>query len=443
MLDLTFIRDYPEEAKARLSRRGQSFADQIDLLLEVDESYRVATTTLQTLQAERNASSAAIGALIQIGDTEGADAAKLRVAEIKGRITELTTIVQDRQQQRDAILHRLPNFPMASIPDGTDEIGNVELRQGGTKPVFEFEPKEHFELGEAMGEMDFETAAQMSGSRFVILSGELARLERALGQFMLDQHVEWHGYREVSPPAMVRQQAMFGTGQLPKFAEDLFRVDGGSYLIPTAEVSLTNMVADQIIDEPYPLRRYTALTPCFRAEAGSAGRDTRGMLRQHQFNKVELVSISGAPVVADEDGTFIEEHDRMLGCAESIMNELGLHYRVMTLCVGDMGFSARKTYDIEVWLPGQDTYREIASVSYCGDFQARRMNARYRKDGELHFLHTFNGSGVAVGRALIAVMENYQNADGSITVPSVLNRYMGGEQGETLVLGGNAERTGD
>ena len=441
MLDLNFIRQFPETTKNRLARRGQAHAAQIDLLLEIDDEFRSASTALQTLQAERNASSAAIGALVKIGDTAGAEAAKLRVADVKSRIATLAGTVADHQTRRDAILHRLPNFPLDGVPDGEDETGNVELRQGGTKPTFDFEPKEHFDLGEAMSEMDFETAARLSGSRFVILSGELARMERALGQFMLDQHVEWHDYREVAPPVLVRQEAMFGTGQLPKFAEDLFRTDGGHYLIPTAEVSLTNIVADQIIDDPQPLLRYTALTPCFRAEAGSAGRDTRGMLRQHQFNKVELVSITGEPVVASND--FIEEHTRMLNCAESIMSKLGLHYRVMNLCAGDMGFSAAKTFDIEVWLPGQNAYREIASVSYCGDFQARRMNARYRKDGEVHFLHTFNGSGVAVGRALIAVMENFQNADGSITVPKVLNRYMGAENGETIILGGNAERTSD
>lgn len=444
MLDLNFIRQFPEDAKAGLSRRGKAYADQIDLLLQVDESFRKASTGLQSLQADRNRLSGQIGELMRAGDKDKAEGLKAEVVHLRTRMEELDLHMQDYKRQRDAILHKLPNIPMTSVPDGVDETGNVEHRRGGEKPVFDFTPKEHFELGEAMGEMDFETAGRMSGSRFVILSGEIARLERALGQFMLDQHIDWHGYTEVAPPAMVRQEAMFGTGQLPKFAEDLFRVDGGHYLIPTAEVSLTNIVADQIIDEPFPLRRFTALTPCFRAEAGSAGRDTRGMLRQHQFNKVELVSITGKPLVAEEDGSFIEEHDRMLGCAESIMRNLGLHYRVMTLCVGDTGFSARKTYDIEVWLPGQDTYREIASVSYCGDFQARRMNARHRtRDGEVHFLHTFNGSGVAVGRALIAVMENFQNADGSITVPKVLNRYMGGLDGDTLILGGKAERTCD
>ena len=444
MLDLNYIRNHPDHAKASLGRRGQSYVDQIDLLLKIDEDYRTSATALQRMQAERNTLSAQVGELMRAGDKAAAEEAKTKVTKLKTRMAELTTLEQDYLLQRDAILHKLPNIPMASVPDGVDETGNVEHRRGGEKPTFDFKPKEHFELGEAMGEMDFETAGRMSGSRFVILSGEIARLERALGQFMLDQHIEWHGYTEVAPPALVRQEAMFGTGQLPKFAEDLFHVDGGHYLIPTAEVSLTNIVADQIIDEPFPLRRFTALTPCFRAEAGSAGRDTRGMLRQHQFNKVELVSITGKPLVAEEDGSFIEEHDRMLGCAESIMRNLGLHYRIMTLCVGDTGFSARKTYDIEVWLPGQDTYREIASVSYCGDFQARRMNARYRtRDGEVHFLHTFNGSGVAVGRALIAVMENYQNADGSITVPKVLNRYMGGLDSDTLIIGGKAERTCD
>lgn len=444
MLDLNYIRNHPDHVKARLGRRDQSYVDQIDLLLKIDEDYRTSATALQRMQAERNALSAQVGELMRGGDKAAAEEAKAKVTKLKTRMAELTTLEQDYLLQRDAILQRLPNIPMQVVPDGVDEAGNVEYRRDGDKPVFDFKPKEHFELGETIGEMDFETAGRMSGSRFVILSGEIARLERALGQFMLDQHIDWNGYTEVAPPALVRREAMFGTGQLPKFAEDLFRVDGDRYLIPTAEVSLTNIVADQIIDESYPLRRYTALTPCFRAEAGSAGRDTRGMLRQHQFNKVELVSITGAPRDADMSGDFIEEHDRMLGCAESIMKKLGLHYRVMLLCVGDTGFSARKTYDIEVWLPGQDAYREIASVSYCGEFQARRMNARYRdRDGNLHFLHTYNGSGVAVGRALIAVMENYQQADGSILVPQVLNQYMGGERNERLYIGGKMERSCD
>lgn len=444
MLDLNFIREHPTLAKAGLARRGQSYVDQVDLLLEIDAKFREAATAVQNFQAERNRLSDEIGALMRAGKKDEAEVIKAKVVQLRADMNALDQDQTTYKAQRDAILHKLPNIPMNSVPDGVDETGNVEHRRGGTKPEFDFQPKEHFELGEALGEMDFETAGRMSGSRFVILSGDLARLERALGQFMIDQHIDWNGYTEVAPPALVRREAMFGTGQLPKFAEDLFRVEGGHYLIPTAEVSLTNIVADQIIDEPWPLRRFTALTPCFRAEAGSAGRDTRGMLRQHQFNKVELVSITGTPLVADANGEFIEEHDRMLACAERILEKLGLHYRTMTLCVGDTGFSARKTYDIEVWLPGQDTYREIASVSYCGDFQARRMNARYRaRDGEVHFLHTFNGSGVAVGRALIAVMENYQQADGSILVPPVLNHYMGGERGERLYLGGKAERTCD
>lgn len=444
MLDITFIRQFPDLAKAGLARRGQQYIEQVDLLLQLDSEYRGISTAIQQLQAYRNTLSARVGELMRTGDTTKADEIKAEVGTIKDRMTALHEELTTYKDQRDAILHKLPNIPMNAVPDGVDETGNVENHQDGVKPTFDFQPKEHFELGEAMGEMDFETAAKMSGSRFVILSGELARLERALGQFMLDHHIDWHGYSEVAPPSLVRQEAMFGTGQLPKFAEDLFRVDSGHYLIPTAEVSLTNIVADQIIDEPHPLRRFTALTPCFRAEAGSAGRDTRGMMRQHQFNKVELVSITSIPLIADADGDFIEEHDRMLGCAENILKSLGLHYRVMTLCVGDTGFSARKTYDIEVWLPGQDAYREIASVSYCGDFQARRMNARYRdSSGDVQFLHTFNGSGVAVGRALIAVMENFQNADGSITVPKVLNQYMGGLPEDTLIIGGVAERTSD
>lgn len=434
MLDLNDIRENYFTIKEMLERRGASYGEQIKLLVELDNSYRQNSTNLQTLQSQRNAASALIGQLVK--DQADTTEAKAAVAEIKRGIEALAAVGDRLKARRDAILHKLPNLPLPVVPDGVDETGNVQKSIHGVKPTFDFVPKEHFDLGEALGGMDFATAAKMSGSRFVVLSGEIARLERALGQFMLDQHTEWNGYREVAPPILVREGAMFGTGQLPKFAEDLFRTDSGHYLIPTAEVSLTNIVSDQILDEPHPWRRFAALTPCFRAEAGSAGRDTRGVLRQHQFNKVELVSITGKPVVMDDDGDFIEEHDRMLGCAESVMKALGLHYRVMVLCVGDLGFSARKTYDIEVWLPGQNTYREIASVSYCGDFQARRMNARYRdRDGNVQYLHTYNGSGVAVGRALIAVMENFQNEDGTITVPKVLNEYMGGLPDETIILG--------
>jgi seryl-tRNA synthetase len=314
-------------------------------------------------------------------------------------------------------------MPLADVPDGADETGNVVHHVHGDKPQLAIinKPKEHFELGEALGTMDFATAAKLSGSRFVLLKGQLARLERALGQFMIDLHTTEHGYMEVSPPLLVSGTALYGTGQLPKFEEDLFRAGDSHYLIPTAEVPLTNMVADEILGEEALPLRVTALTHCFRSEAGSAGRDTRGMLRQHQFQKCELVSVT-----RPEDSAA--ELERMLGCAEAVLQKLGLHYRVMTLCTGDMGFGSQKTYDIEVWLPGQDMFREISSCSVCGDFQARRMNARYRPaDAKgLRHVHTLNGSGVAVGRAMIAVMENYQNSDGSITVPEVLRPYMGG-----------------
>ena len=329
----------------------------------------------------------------------------------------------------DEQLAAIPNTPHDEVPEGADEHGNVVKSVHGEAPekaggrLFgqNFAPKEHFELGEALGQMDFETAAKLSGSRFVVLERQIARLSRAIGQFMLDTHTEEHGYTEVMPPLMVRDDAMFGTAQLPKFREDQFRAGDDHWLIPTAEVPLTNLVRESILSEEELPRRYTALTPCFRAEAGSAGRDTRGMLRQHQFEKVELVSITTPE-------TSAEEHERMLACAEAVLKKLDLHYRVMTLCTGDMGFASQKTYDIEVWLPGQKTYREISSCSVCGDFQARRMDARYRpkEGGAPRFVHTLNGSGTAVGRALIAVMENYQNADGSITVPDALVPYMRG-----------------
>jgi seryl-tRNA synthetase len=315
----------------------------------------------------------------------------------------------------------LPNIPLDDVPVGKDESDNVEIRVSGAKPDLGFETKEHFELGEALGMMDFERAAKMSGSRFTILSGGLARLERALGQYMLDLHTGEHGYMEVNPPLMVNDAAAYGTDKLPKFGDDLFRTTDGRWLIPTAEVPLTYMAAGEIIAEEELPKRYAAQTACFRSEAGSAGRDTRGMLRQHQFTKVELVSVTTPE-------TSLEEHERMTASAEAVLKGLGLHFRTIVLCTGDMGFGARKTYDIEVWLPGQKAYREISSCSVCGDFQARRMNARCRKAGDkaTRFVHTLNGSGVAVGRALIAVMENYQNADGSITVPDALRPYMGG-----------------
>lgn len=327
----------------------------------------------------------------------------------------------------DEILSCLPNIPADDVPDGADETGNVEQRRWGKPAVFEFPVKQHFELGEALGLMDFGRAAKLSGARFTVLTGVLARLERALGQFMLDVHTREFGYTEVSPPLLVRDQTAYGTGNLPKFAEDLFATKRGEqdsdrlWLIPTAEVPLTNLVADEIVEEATLPRHYTAWTPCFRSEAGSAGRDTRGMLRQHQFYKVELVSITHP----DKSN---EEHERMTDCAEEILRRLGLPYRVMLLCAGDMGFASRKTYDIEVWLPGQGAYREISSCSNCGDFQARRMNARFKPPGGkgTRFVHTLNGSGIAVGRALIAVMENYQMGNGQVRVPDALKPYMGG-----------------
>lgn len=439
MLDLTLIRNHPDVVRAGLARRGPAVADLLDLILLKDKEHRAYLSELQEKQSERNRLSDQIGGLMKAGKRDEADALKTQVSALKRDIDEIKELADRMGESLHDRLASLPNIPAANVPDGLTEEDNVVLDdyENGTKPTFSFVPKEHFDLGVALGDLDFETAASMSGSRFAIVSGELARLERALGQFMIDQHVEWNGYREVNPPALVRKEAMYGTGQLPKFAEDLFMTTDGRYLIPTAEVSLTNMVAGKIIDEPHPLMRWTALTQCFRAEAGSAGRDTHGLIRQHQFAKVELVSISGAPVVTFADGAN-EEHLRMLGAAMSVLKKLGLHFRVVHLCAGDMGFSAQSTYDIEVWLPGQNAYREISSVSYCGDFQARRMNARYRPtrgENQTAFLHTFNGSGVAVGRALVAVMENYQNEDGTINVPDALVRYMGGERDEKLVIG--------
>ena len=356
-------------------------------------------------------------------DFARAEELKARVAEIKAETEGAAAAETAAVQALDVALLELPNLPLDEVPEGADEHDNVEARVIGTRPTFEegFKPREHFEIGEALGLMDFERAAKMSGSRFVILRGALARLERALGQFMLDLHTQDHGYEEVNPPVLVRDDAMYGTAQLPKFRDDQFRAGEDFWLIPTAEVPLTNLVREEILDEKGLPMRVTALTPCFRAEAGAAGRDTRGMIRQHQFIKVEMVSIT-TPEQA------MAEHERMTACAEEVLKRLGLHYRVMTLCTGDMGFASRKTYDIEVWLPGQDRFREISSCSVCGEFQARRMNARYRPaEGKGNrFVHTLNGSGVAVGRALIAVLENYQNADGSVTVPQALRPYMGG-----------------
>ncbi|MCC3304999.1 serine--tRNA ligase [Sneathiella sp. HT1-7] len=417
MLDLKWIRENPEAFDAAMKRRG--LPPQSGELLKLDADKRKIQTEVQEVQARRNAAAKEIGK----AKASGADAEPLirEVADLKGAAQDLETQERDLQAELDAALAGLPNIMKDEVPDGASEDDNVELRRVGDISAFDFEPKEHYELGEALGMMDFETAAKLSGSRFVVTSGQIARLERALAAFMVDVHTLEKGYLEVSPPVMVRADAMFGTGQLPKFAEDAYRTGEDQYMIPTSEVPLTNLVRESILSEDELPKRFTAHTLCFRSEAGSAGKDTAGMLRQHQFAKVEMVSIT-TPEQSDD------EHERMTACAEDILKRLDLPYRVVMLCSGDTGFGARKTYDIEVWLPGQDSYREISSCSTCGDFQARRMKARYRPEGEkgTQFVHTLNGSGLAVGRTLIAVMENYQQADGSIKIPEVLVPYMGG-----------------
>ena len=387
-------------------------------LLDRDAAVRALQTELQQAQARRNALSKEIGKR----QAQGGDAAPLiaEVAALKASVQAAEEALRERAAALNELLATVPNPLAPDVPDGADESDNVLLRSWGEPPRFDFAPKEHDEIGARLG-MDFERAAKLSGARFVVLSGALARLERALATFMLDVQTGEHGYTEVAPPLLVRDHVLFGTGQLPKFAEDQFRTTSGHWLIPTAEVPLTNLVADEILEaEQLPLR-YTALTPCFRSEAGSAGKDTKGMIRQHQFTKVELVSI--VPPEQSE-----AEHERMTACAEEILRRLELPYRVMVLCSGDTGFAARKTYDIEVWLPGQGRYREISSCSNCGDFQARRMRARFRAKGEreTRFVHTLNGSGLAVGRTLIAILENYQQADGSVVLPAAIRPYMGG-----------------
>jgi seryl-tRNA synthetase len=419
MLDIKWIRENPAALDAALAKRGAE--PQSEQLIALDEARRSHVGTLQALQERRNAASKDIGKAMAAKDQATADSLKAEVAKLKDELQAGEARERELDEALKHALSVLPNIPLDDVPVGKDESDNVEIRVSGTKPDLGFETKEHFELGEALGMMDFERAAKMSGSRFTILSGGLARLERALGQYMLDLHTGEHGYTEVNPPLMVNDAAAYGTDKLPKFGDDLFRTTDGRWLIPTAEVPLTYMAAGEIIAEEELPKRYAAQTACFRSEAGSAGRDTRGMLRQHQFTKVELVSVTTPE-------TSLEEHERMTASAEAVLKGLGLHFRTIVLCTGDMGFGARKTYDIEVWLPGQKAYREISSCSVCGDFQARRMNARCRKAGDkaTRFVHTLNGSGVAVGRALIAVMENYQNADGSITVPDALRPYMGG-----------------
>lgn len=455
MHDIRAIRDNPDAFDRDLARRG--LAPLSAELIALDEARKSSVSAAQANQERRNAVAKEIGGAKKAKDEARAAALMAEVAALKAAEPALKAAEGEADRALAEKLAAIPNRPKPDVPDGADEHGNVLYRSHASTRERLTEGKEHFELGEACGLMDFESAAKLSGSRFVVLKGQLARLERALGQFMLDLHTQEHGYLEVAPPVLVKDDAMFGTAQLPKFEDDQFAiVDGSSlrkvydalsvtkpteadrhgdalgedvrvgmeqgrrWLIPTAEVPLTNLVRESILrEEELPLR-FTALTPCFRAEAGAAGRDTRGMLRQHQFNKVEMVSITTPEESANE-------HERMLTCAEAVLKKLDLPYRVMTLCTGDMGFASQKTYDIEVWVPGQRTHREISSCSVCGEFQARRMNARYRgKDGKLAYVHTLNGSGVAVGRALIAVMENYQNPDGSITIPSVLHPYMGG-----------------
>ncbi|WOJ89361.1 serine--tRNA ligase [Methylocapsa polymorpha] len=455
MYDIKWIRDNPDVFDKGRQRRGlEPLAEK---LLALDDARRAAIAKLQAAQERRNAASKEIGQAMAAKDFPRADALKGEVAELKTSFATFEAEERDAITALDKALAEIPNLPLEDVPYGKDENDNPELRRVGEPPGFSFQPKEHFDIGEALGLMDFETATKISGARFVVNKGPLARLERALGAFMLDLHTGEHGYTEVNPPILVRGEAMFGTAQLPKLEEDLFwAISGENFhkqeglweetegmatldlqlallgfetklrknrfgLIPTAEVPLTNLVRESILEEKHLPIRVTACTPCFRAEAGSAGRDTRGMIRQHQFTKVELVSITTPE-------NSLAEHERMLGCAEEVLKRLGLAYRVVTLCTGDMGFASQKTYDIEVWLPGQDRYREISSVSVCGDFQARRMNARYRPEGAkvTRFIHTLNGSGVAVGRALVAVLENYQNEDGSVAVPDALRPYMGG-----------------
>jgi len=446
MHDIKFLRDDPEAFDAGLKRRGMAPQDVEKLradILKRDGELRALQTRLQQGQARRNEASKLIGAAKAKKDETGAKKLMDEVAGLRGEIQA----GEEKQRELQASLHEflagIPNIPARDVPEGLDEKANVELRRFGKAPGLN-NPKQHFEIGEALGQMDFEVAARMSGARFVVLKGQLARLERALAAFMIDLHTEEFGYTEVSPPFLVRDEAMFGTGQLPKFEEDLFQVfkeigpikesqlkkdawPDRSWLIPTAEVPLTNLVREQILNEADLPLRFTAYTPCFRAEAGAAGKDTRGMIRMHQFSKVELVSIT----TPEQSGA---EHERMTGCAEEVLKRLGLHFRTVVLCAGEMSFAAQKTYDIEVWLPGQNTFREISSCSNCGPFQARRMEARYRGTGRTGGIdskvkgpvHTLNGSGLAVGRTLVAILENYQQGDGTVAVPEVLQPFMGG-----------------
>lgn len=423
MHDIKWIRENPQAFDASLIKRGGEASS--TTILDLDEKVRKIQTEAQELQAKGNALAKEIPAAMKRG--EDIEPIKAEGKRIKEEVARMHEEVAQIQEDLHVFLTGLPNIPADDVPEGADENDNKEIRKSGEPRKFNFAPKLHDDLGTALGQMDFEKAAQMSGARFVVLQGQLARMERALASFFLDHNTQEFGYTEVAPPFLVRDNALFGTGQLPKFEEDLFKCTTDHYLIPTAEVPLTNLVADSILSpEELPLR-FTAYTPCFRSEAGSAGRDTRGMIRQHQFSKVEMVSITHP----DKSN---EEHERMTSCAESLLEKLGLSFRTVVLCTGDMGFGARKTYDIEVWMPGQDAYREISSCSNCGDFQARRMKARFRPEGEkqTQFLHTLNGSGLPIGRTMVAIIENYQQVDGTIEIPEVLQPYMGGQ----TVIGG-------
>jgi seryl-tRNA synthetase len=431
MHDIKAIRDNPEAFEAAWSAKGRSGA--AAEAVKLDAQLRAAQTALQESQARRNEASKRIGMAKAKKDEVEAQALMAEVETLKALMADAAVLEAEAGAGLKDLLASLPNIPAPDVPPGEDEAGNVEVRRWGDAsqlPAGRLNaPKDHVDLGAALGGMDFEAAARMSGARFVVLKGQIARLERALGQFMLDLQTVRHDYTEVSPPLLVKDEALYGTGQLPKFAEDLFRTTADHWLIPTAEVSLTNIVREQITDEAQLPLRMTALTPSFRSEAGASGRDTRGMIRQHQFYKVELVSIT----TPDQSEA---EHERMVGCAEAVLKALNLPFRTMLLCNGDMGFGAKKTYDLEVWLPSQNTFREISSCSNCGDFQARRMDARFRRAGEkgTQYVHTLNGSGLAVGRTLVAVLENYQDETGGITIPEVLVPYMGG----VTYIGGQA-----
>ncbi|RYH12017.1 serine--tRNA ligase [Tropicimonas sp. IMCC6043] len=420
MHDIRYIRENPAEFDAAMARLGLEAVS--SGILAVDNARRLAIHTAENAKAQMNALSKQAGAAKKSGDEDAFNAIREGISKRKTEIAELEALAKDEDARLQEMLASLPNMPLDEVPDGADETDNVELRRWGTPRDFDFAPKEHFELSAVQDGMDFETAAKLAGSRFVLMSGAVARVHRALAQFMLDTHTTEHGLTEVNGPVMVREEMMYGTGQLPKFGEDSYLLREGWWLIPTSEVTLTNIVNGVIIEESYLPRRYTAHSLCFRSEAGSAGKDTSGMLRQHQFEKVEMVSVT-------HPDKSLEEHERMTRCAEAILEKLGLPYRTIVLCTGDMGFGAQKTHDIEVWLPGQGTYREISSVSVCGDFQARRMNARFRPEGggKPEFVHTLNGSGLAVGRCLIAVLENGQQEDGSVDLPEALAPWLGGK----------------